>query len=170
MKKMKKKVGVSPFVAGFFLILIAIIMGSFLASQLKAPIKVNPIKLTSEKVCGPSVDYIIPEIESLLACVNYNNETKQGEIQFVIKNNGNPISFMHIRVLTNTWIFEEDINQGIAMHDSKLLSYYYDYEEYGEITQIKLWPVIETATEKIICSDKYLILNPSDLVGCPLKW
>lgn len=167
---MKKKVGVSPFVAGFFLILIAIVMGSLLASHLNGPVKKNSIKLTSEKVCGSSVDYIIPEKESLLACFSHNNETKQGEIQFVVENNGQPISLMQIRVLTDTWIFEEEIHQGIAMHDSKLLSYYYNYEEYGVVTQIKLWPVIETATEKITCSDKYLIIDPSELVECPLKW
>lgn len=167
---MGKKVGVSPFIAGFFLILIAIVLGSVLASQLKEPVRVAPVKLNSEKVCGPAVDYLIPTQETKLACFNYNEETKQGELQFVIKNNGQPISAIHLRALTDLWIFEDDIEEGIAMHDSQLLSYYYDYEEYGSLMQIKIWPVIETATEKNICSDKAIILHPSNLDECPLKW
>lgn len=165
---MKKKIGVSPLIAGIFLIILAIILGTILAQQVnQTPTKQN-VKSKVEDACGPAIDYYLKEKENhSLACYSYEENTTTAGIQMTLKNNGNPIAGFQVRIITDSWIFEDEIKEPLAMHDQKTYSYYYDFNK-GYAGQIRVWPIINKNGQEVVCVDHPLTLSPSDLDSCPL--
>lgn len=153
---MLKKVGVSPLVAGVFLIIIASALGFLLASQLNVA-EINEIaKLRKEGICG----------DSILIELNNNICMGDGNILLNIDNKGDKIDNIQIRIITNEWVLEEEINSFIDSEKSQELSYNYNFEKYGEIRQLKIRPIIDGEAEIVICLDKAITIPAEDIIEC----
>ena len=153
---MLKKVGVSPLIAGVFLIIIASALGFLLASQLNVSEQNEVIKLRKEGICGES---ILIELSNDV-CISDTG------VIFNINNKGNKIDNVQIRTITDDWVLEKELNSFIDAKQNKELIYNYDFEKYGNIKQIKIRPIIENEAEIVICLDKSITTPAEDIISC----
>jgi hypothetical protein len=153
---MLKKVGVSPLIAGIFLIIIASALGFLLASQINVNEQIESVKLRKEGICG---DNILIELNNNV-CVDNN------WIIFNIENKGDRINNLQVRTITDEWVFEEELNKEIKSGKNSEFSYNYNSEKYGEVKQLKIRPIIENEEEIIICLDKAITVPAEEILTC----
>jgi hypothetical protein len=152
---MLKKVGVSPLLAGLFLVLIASALGFLLASQVSVQ-ETEPVKIRKEGVCG----------NNILIELNNNVCLDDNKIIFNIVNKGDKINNLQIRTITDEWVFEEELDNELKSENNKEFTYDYDSDKYGNIKQLKIRPIIENENEIIICLDKAITITSEEILLC----
>lgn len=166
-----KPKGISPTIAAIILIIIAIGLGSVLASQLKETPKAQPI-VPTEIICGGNIDYSITEVDSIpMICYEFIEETEitKVKINFEAENNGlSEIQGFKIRVITEKGILEKEILSLLELTQTKIYSQEYHFGDYGNFNQVKIKPIMKFNEAQAVCLDHSTIFSQQDIKQCPL--
>ncbi len=169
--KSKTKPGVSPTIAAIVLVIIAIGLGSVLASQLKETPKAQIIP-PKEIICGENIDYQITQVDTTpMICYEFIQETPYTKVKINFEANNQGLSNIQgfkVRIITEKGILEKEILSLLELTKTKIYSEEYILGEYGEFNQVKIRPIMKFNDAHAVCLDHGIIFSSQEIKECPL--
>ncbi len=162
----KTKRAVSPLIATVLLIAFAVALGAVVMNWGRGYVEdtanIARERSDTEVKCASDVDIGIIDIDGTpQICQN----TSAQRVEFIVENRkATTVRELQVRLIgqktrvpTNIKLGSQDTN--LTANQARLVNVSFDYSTLGDITQVKITPVIRVAGQEVVCSQNAAILT-----------